>query len=91
MYGNWMIVTFGGVIFAVLLLLALLITPWGAIFAVAFAAVAGIAFAIGMSLRRQRSRGEEDQEEEAERSRPRPVAGRPANPRSGGEPVSGEG
>jgi uncharacterized membrane protein SpoIIM required for sporulation len=91
MYGNWMIVTFGGVIFVALLLLALLITPWGAIFAIAVAVLASIGFAIGMSLRRQRSRGEEGQEKEAERSRPRPVAGRPANPRSGGEPVSGEG
>ena len=89
MYGNWTALSFGGVVFAILLLLILVVTPWTAVFAIAIAAVAGVALAITMSVRRQRSAPDEQSSSRARD--PSDAARQPANPRSGGRPVSGEG
>jgi len=88
-YGTWAGWSFAGVVFLVLRGLVVVITPWGVFLALLIAALAAIAFAIGMSASRQRSRQAEQPEEgEGERAA---EARRPLNPRSGGDPVSGEG
>jgi drug/metabolite transporter (DMT)-like permease len=88
-YGTWAGWGFAGVIFLLLLGLVLLITPWGVFIAVLIALIAAVGFAIGMSSSRQRTR-EAEQPEEGEGERAA-EARQPLNPRSGGDPVSGEG
>jgi hypothetical protein len=88
-YGTWAGWSFMGVVFLVLLGLILLITPWGVFVAVLIAILAAAGFAIGMSASRQRTR-EAEQPEEGEGERAA-ESRQPLNPRSGGDPVSGEG
>jgi Na+-transporting methylmalonyl-CoA/oxaloacetate decarboxylase gamma subunit len=88
-YGTWAGWGFAGIIFLLLLGLVLLITPWGVFIAVLIALIAAAGFAIGMSSSRQQTR-EAEQPEEGEGERAA-EARQPRNPRSEGEPVSGEG
>jgi drug/metabolite transporter (DMT)-like permease len=88
-YGTWAGWSFAGVVFLVLLGLILVITPWGVFIAILIALMAAVGFAIGMSASRQRSR-EAEQPQEGESGRTE-EARQPLNPRSGGDPVSGEG
>jgi uncharacterized membrane protein len=88
-YGTWAGFGFAGIVFLILLGLVLLITPWGVFIAVLIATLAAVGFAVGMSASRQGSR-EEEQPEEGEGARAA-EARQPLNPRSGGDPVSGEG
>jgi hypothetical protein len=78
-------VTFG-VVLAILLLVALLATPWAAVIAVAIAAVVGAVALLGAGFRRTVEGGDEP-----ERARRAQEAARAHTPRGRGEPASGEG
>jgi Flp pilus assembly protein TadB len=84
MYGKWFLITFGPIA-VILLIIALAVTPWAAIFAVAIALVLGIVFVFGQATRRSQQVGSEH----AAAAEDRVQAGRPGGAR--GAPASGEG
>jgi hypothetical protein len=84
MYGKWFLVTFGPIA-VILLVIALAVTPWAAIFAVAIALVLGIVIVSGLATRRSQQVGREHAAAAEERAE----AGEPAGAR--GAPASGEG
>jgi hypothetical protein len=84
MYGKWFFVTFGPIA-VILLVIALAVTPWAAIFAVAIALVLGTMIVWG----RATPRSEQVGSEHAAAGRDRAQAGGPTGDR--GAPASGEG
>jgi hypothetical protein len=93
MYGKWFLVTFGPIAL-ILLVVALAVTPWAAIFAVAIALVLGVVFVFGRATRRSQELGREhaaaaEDRAQAKRTQERVQPGGPAGDR--GAPASGEG
>jgi hypothetical protein len=90
MYGKWFLVTFGPIA-VILLIIALAVTPWAAIFAVAIALVLGTMIVWGRATRRTEQLGSEHAAVARDRAQAR--EGAPAGEPSGarGAPESGEG
>jgi hypothetical protein len=93
MYGKWFLVTFGPIA-VILLIIALAVTPWAAIFAVAIALVLGVVFIFGRATQRSQELGSEhaaaaEDRAQAEGTHERVQPGGPAGTR--GAPASGEG
>jgi hypothetical protein len=93
MYGKWFLVTFGPIAL-ILLVIALAVTPWAAIFAAAIALVLGALFIFGRATQRSQELGSEhaaaaEDRAQAGGAREQVQPGGPAGDR--GAPASGEG